>query len=173
MNMALNNASNVIEYYRGKDEDVDIEVVAYGPGLNMLRTDSSPVRDRIKRLKDFSLQQHQARHGEARGARDLNCAGSHHRALRRGALDGIAGSRLELCPALTCFLAGTAGLNAPRQPCALQKSRAAPRAPQNFYICTMERSKFATKFDFVRNMALRMVSAPRGPQRLAPSQRLI
>lgn len=27
MNMALNNASNVIEYYRGKDEDVDIEIV--------------------------------------------------------------------------------------------------------------------------------------------------
>ena len=55
MNMALNNASNVIEYYRGKDEDVDIEVVAYGPGLNMLRTDSSPVRDRIKRLKDLAF----------------------------------------------------------------------------------------------------------------------
>jgi intracellular sulfur oxidation DsrE/DsrF family protein len=55
MNMALNNASNVIEYYRGKDEDVDIEIVAYGPGLHMLGTDSSPVQDRIKRLKDSAF----------------------------------------------------------------------------------------------------------------------
>jgi uncharacterized protein len=55
MNLALNNAANVIEYYRDKDQDVQVEVVAYGPGLNMLRADTSPVRDRIKRLKDFSF----------------------------------------------------------------------------------------------------------------------
>ena len=53
MNQTLNNATNVIEYYRGKNEDVDIDVVAYGPGLNMLRADTSPVQDRIKRLKDM------------------------------------------------------------------------------------------------------------------------
>ena len=53
MNMVLNNATNVIEYYRGKNEDVDVEVVAYGPGLHMLRSDSSPVQDRIKHLKDM------------------------------------------------------------------------------------------------------------------------
>ncbi|MGE5158086.1 MAG: DsrE family protein [Gemmatimonas sp.] len=54
MNLALNNASNVIEYYRAKNEDVDVEIVTYGPGLNMLRADTSPrpVKDRIKRLKD-------------------------------------------------------------------------------------------------------------------------
>jgi intracellular sulfur oxidation DsrE/DsrF family protein len=52
MNLALNNATNVIEYYRGKNEDVDVDIVAYGPGLHMLRTDTSPVQDRIKRLKD-------------------------------------------------------------------------------------------------------------------------
>ena len=53
-NLALNNATNIIiEYYRGKNEDVDIDVVAYGPGLHMLRADTSPVRDRIKRLKDM------------------------------------------------------------------------------------------------------------------------
>ena len=51
MNMVLNNATNVIEYYRGKSEDVDVEIVAYGPGMHMLRTDSSPVADRIKQLK--------------------------------------------------------------------------------------------------------------------------
>ncbi|MFY9696580.1 MAG: hypothetical protein WA776_00245 [Xanthobacteraceae bacterium] len=50
MNLALNNAENIIEYYRGKGEDVDIEIVAYGPGLNMLRADTSPVKDRIAQM---------------------------------------------------------------------------------------------------------------------------
>ena len=53
MNLALNNATNVIEYYREKNEDVDVEIVTYGPGLHMLRSDTSPVLDRIKRLKDM------------------------------------------------------------------------------------------------------------------------
>jgi intracellular sulfur oxidation DsrE/DsrF family protein len=55
MNLALNNATNVIEYYRGRNEDVDVDIVTYGPGLHMLRADTSPVRDRIKRLKDMVL----------------------------------------------------------------------------------------------------------------------
>jgi intracellular sulfur oxidation DsrE/DsrF family protein len=53
MNQALNNATNVIEYYRGKKEDVEVEIVTYGPGLHMLRADTSPVQDRIKTLKDM------------------------------------------------------------------------------------------------------------------------
>jgi uncharacterized protein len=53
MNQALNNATNVIEYYRGRNEEVDVDIVAYGPGLHMLRADTSPVQDRIKRLKDM------------------------------------------------------------------------------------------------------------------------
>jgi uncharacterized protein len=55
MNLALNNAKNVIEYYRAKGEDVDVDVVTYGPGLHMLRTDTSPVKDRIKNLKDAAF----------------------------------------------------------------------------------------------------------------------
>ncbi len=47
MNLALNNASNVISYYEKKGETVAIEIVAYGPGLHMLRADTSPVKDRI------------------------------------------------------------------------------------------------------------------------------
>lgn len=47
MNLALNNAKNVLDYYRDKGEKVAIEIVAYGPGLNMLRADTSPVKDRI------------------------------------------------------------------------------------------------------------------------------
>jgi hypothetical protein len=60
MNMVLNNATNVIEYYRGKGEDVDVEVVAYGPGMHMLRADTSPVADRIKRLKEMGKVQFSA-----------------------------------------------------------------------------------------------------------------
>jgi uncharacterized protein len=48
--MALNNASHVIEHYRAKGEDVDVEIVAYGPGLNMLRADTSAVKDRLDQL---------------------------------------------------------------------------------------------------------------------------
>jgi uncharacterized protein len=55
MNLALNNATNVIEYYRAKGEDVDLDVVTYGPGLHMLRADTSPVQDRIKHLKDLAF----------------------------------------------------------------------------------------------------------------------
>ena len=53
MNLVLGNATNVIEYYRDKNEEVDIDIVAYGPGLHMLRADTSPVQDRVKRLKDM------------------------------------------------------------------------------------------------------------------------
>jgi intracellular sulfur oxidation DsrE/DsrF family protein len=55
MNLALNNATNVIEYYRGKNEGVDVDIVTYGPGLHMLRDDTSPVKDRIKHLKELAF----------------------------------------------------------------------------------------------------------------------
>jgi len=55
MNLALNNATNVIEYYRARHENVDVDIVTYGPGLHMLRADTSPVQDRIKRLKDMAF----------------------------------------------------------------------------------------------------------------------
>jgi intracellular sulfur oxidation DsrE/DsrF family protein len=53
MNLALNNANAVIEYYGAKNEDVELEIVTYGPGLHMLRADTSPVQDRIRHLKDM------------------------------------------------------------------------------------------------------------------------
>ena len=55
MNLALNNATNVIEYYRGRNEDVDVDIVTYGPGLHMLRSDTSPVQERLKRLKEMAF----------------------------------------------------------------------------------------------------------------------
>lgn len=47
MNLALNNATNVEQYYREQGETVEIEIVAFGPGLHMLRDDTSPVKDRL------------------------------------------------------------------------------------------------------------------------------
>ena len=55
MNLLLNNANAALDYYRAKGEDVDIDIVAYGPGLHMLRADTSPVQDRIKHLRDMVL----------------------------------------------------------------------------------------------------------------------
>ncbi len=50
MNLALNNASNVVQYYKDLGEKVSIEVVTFGPGLHMLRDDTSPVKARIEVL---------------------------------------------------------------------------------------------------------------------------
>jgi hypothetical protein len=47
INLALNNVENIQKYYAAKGEAVTIEVVAYGPGLVMLRADTSPVKDRV------------------------------------------------------------------------------------------------------------------------------
>jgi len=51
MNLALNNASNVTSHYLAKGEEVQIEIVAYGPGLKMLTADS-PVAARVKSLTE-------------------------------------------------------------------------------------------------------------------------
>jgi intracellular sulfur oxidation DsrE/DsrF family protein len=50
MNLALNNATNVAQYYNDLGEKVTIEVVTFGPGLHMLRDDTSPVKARIKAI---------------------------------------------------------------------------------------------------------------------------
>ena len=50
MNLALNNAQNVKEFYGAKGEKVTVEIVAYGPGLNMYVAGKSPVKDRISAM---------------------------------------------------------------------------------------------------------------------------
>ena len=47
MDLALNNAKNVIEFYASKGQSVAVEIVTYGPGLHMLRFDTSPVKERV------------------------------------------------------------------------------------------------------------------------------
>jgi len=50
MNLALNNAKNVLDHYKSKGETIAIEIVTYGPGLHMLRADTSPVKQRIAEM---------------------------------------------------------------------------------------------------------------------------
>tara|TARA_R110002051_G_scaffold83650_9_gene148360 strand:+ start:40173 stop:40616 length:444 start_codon:yes stop_codon:yes gene_type:complete len=50
MNMALNNAANVNAYYLAQGDTVTIEIVTYGPGLNMVLEGKSPVADRISAM---------------------------------------------------------------------------------------------------------------------------
>lgn len=50
MNLALNNATNVAQHYKELGEKVKIEVVTFGPGLHMLRDDTSPVKARIEQM---------------------------------------------------------------------------------------------------------------------------
>jgi len=50
MNMALNNAKNVDSYFKSIGDTVTIELVAYGPGLNMFVEGKSPVHDRISAM---------------------------------------------------------------------------------------------------------------------------
>lgn len=50
MNLTLNNATNAAQYFEKAGEPVKIEVVAFGPGLNMLREDTSPVKARIETM---------------------------------------------------------------------------------------------------------------------------
>ncbi|MEJ2123888.1 MAG: DsrE family protein [Alphaproteobacteria bacterium] len=47
MNLVLNNVQNMIKYFKEKGDKVKIEVLANGPGLNILREDKSPVTKRI------------------------------------------------------------------------------------------------------------------------------
>jgi len=52
MNLALNNATNVSQYYKDLGAKVTIEIVTFGPGLHMLRDDTSPVKARIKAISE-------------------------------------------------------------------------------------------------------------------------
>ncbi|KRR01723.1 hypothetical protein [Bradyrhizobium valentinum] len=52
MNLALNNATNVVQYYKDLGENVSIDIVTFGPGLHMLRDDTSPVKARIKAISE-------------------------------------------------------------------------------------------------------------------------
>lgn len=52
MGLALSNAVNLTRHYGEIGEEVEIEFVAYGPGLHMLRDDTSPVKARLKSIAE-------------------------------------------------------------------------------------------------------------------------
>jgi intracellular sulfur oxidation DsrE/DsrF family protein len=52
MNVALGNIGNAAALYAKRGEKVEIELVAYGPGLTMLRDDVSPVKARLAALHE-------------------------------------------------------------------------------------------------------------------------
>ncbi len=47
MHLALNNAANIAAHYKAAGQKVDLQIVTYGPGLHMLRADTSPVKQRV------------------------------------------------------------------------------------------------------------------------------
>jgi len=52
MNTVLNSVANVARHYAAKGEEIEIKVVAFNAGLNMLRTDRSPVLARLKSVSE-------------------------------------------------------------------------------------------------------------------------
>jgi uncharacterized protein len=56
MNLALNNAENMKKYYESKGDKIEIEFVAFGPGLAMMRSDVSPVRERLTALSKQGIK---------------------------------------------------------------------------------------------------------------------
>ncbi|NDR57373.1 DsrE family protein [Aliiruegeria sabulilitoris] len=50
LNMALNNVQNLNAYYMAQGDNVEIELVAYGPGLSMFVPGKSPVADRVSTM---------------------------------------------------------------------------------------------------------------------------
>jgi uncharacterized protein len=50
MNLALNNTKNIFDYYAARNETAAVEIVTYGPGLHMLRDDTSPVKERLQAM---------------------------------------------------------------------------------------------------------------------------
>jgi uncharacterized protein len=53
MNLALNNAGNIVAHYKKLGQKAMVEIVTFGPGLHMLRDDTSPVKQRVQQ---FSLE---------------------------------------------------------------------------------------------------------------------
>lgn len=45
--LVLNNIENICDYYRERETLLDLRVVCHGPGLHLLRADTSPVRERL------------------------------------------------------------------------------------------------------------------------------
>lgn len=47
MTLALNNAQNILSHYKKLNRKVDVQVVAFGPGLHLFREDTSQLKTRL------------------------------------------------------------------------------------------------------------------------------
>ena len=52
LNFVLNNVENICDYYRDQGIEVAIRIVCHGPGLHLLRVDTSPVKERLLQMID-------------------------------------------------------------------------------------------------------------------------
>ncbi len=52
LNLVLNNVENIRDYYLDKGSKIAIRVICHGPGLHMLRVDTSPVKERLVQMAD-------------------------------------------------------------------------------------------------------------------------
>ncbi len=52
MNLALNNAINIVKTYQGRKQPVEVRIVTFGPGVTLVRADTSPLATRVKSFVD-------------------------------------------------------------------------------------------------------------------------
>ena len=53
LTLVLNNLENIADYYRERGIAIELRVICHGPGLHLLRRDTSPV---LERLLDIAAQ---------------------------------------------------------------------------------------------------------------------
>jgi intracellular sulfur oxidation DsrE/DsrF family protein len=51
LNLMLNNVNNMYEYFGSKKEVLQLRIVTHGPGLHLLREDTSPAKARLAAMK--------------------------------------------------------------------------------------------------------------------------
>ena len=111
MNMALNNVQNLTNYYKSQGDTVVVEVVAYGPGLNMFIAGKSPVEQRISAMSlemdnlTFAACGNTHRNMSQKAGKEIALVSeAGYSALRRRASDRASGKGLCLYPPLDCLI---------------------------------------------------------------------
>ena len=107
MDLALNNAKNLIDYYKAKGETVVVEIVTYARGLHMLRADEpgqGPHRAMSlenPNIKFIACANTQANQSKAEGKPVTLLSEANGHAVRRRAADRAAEAGLRLHQAVT------------------------------------------------------------------------
>ncbi len=50
LTLALNNVLNLLKYYKKNGTKVQVEILANGPGVHLLREDTSPAKERVMKM---------------------------------------------------------------------------------------------------------------------------